>query len=84
MRSFMQIWADILRMWLEQIKGNAALAWLSMAEWRQLMKRVGKFKYDIYWNKKYCYSKGSAKTDWDFVLNLFSFSVGSSSYLSSF
>ena len=55
-----------------------------MAEWRQLMKRVGKFKYDIYWNKKYYYSKGSAKTDWDFVLNLFSFSVASSSYLSSF
>ena len=28
-----------------------------MAEWRQLMKKVGKIKTDIYWNKKYYYSK---------------------------
>lgn len=42
-----------------------------MAEWRQLMKKVGKIKTDVNWNKKHYHSKGSAKTSWDFVWKYF-------------
>lgn len=63
-RHFENITGENMR---EYSLGMLKHGWMKTAD----EKRVGKIKTDIYWNKKYYYGKGSAKTSWNFIWKIF-------------